>query len=490
MYKIMNNRIITAILISICILISSCRDKIEPDPVLPPETPEDTTQSPSPKPQWPEGQQGKGYVWDEDIVPEFHLSFTEKEWNKLLEGYDKNPDITAFVRCTAVFDKGGTRDTLTNTGVRLFDNSDAMRPEGTSGTKHSNENTQWKMSNYQLDFTHYISGETQTLRNVRSVFLKSCVNDPSYARERYCYDLFERFGIRTIGRNIFCRLNIYVEGDEKPAYIGLYQLIEPIDRTYIEDRSAVFGNSDGNLWKCSDGASLTMNSTTIKCGADNGNGTTYTYMLLTNKTSVTSATGQLQTFLTNVRNLKQDEFYSWIRDICDVELLLRTYAVNVAVGMWDDYWNRGNNFYIYFNSTSSDSYEVFFIPFDYEMSLGNSRRNLMADPGRQDPYKWGSQSNPLIYRLLQYEEFKRIYQEALMELILPETYLFEPEVSSAIVSDLMYQASFHSSNDTGINKGTKDRTAAWSSHPEYRISATGDNNFFAVRSESIKAYSE
>lgn len=485
----MNNRIITAILISICILISSCRDKIEPDPVLPPETPEDTTQTPSPKPQWPEGQQGKGYVWDEDIVPEFHLSFTEKEWNKLLEGYDKNPEITEFVRCAVIFDKGGVRDTLPNTGIRLFDNSDAMRPEGTSGTKHSKENPQWKMSNYELDFTQFVNKEAHTLRKVRSVFLKSCINDPSYARERYCYDLFERFGIGTIGRNIYCRLNIHVEGDDKPVYIGLYQLIEPIDLTFIEDRQRIFGSSEGNLWKCSNGASLTMTSSTIKCGADYGKGITYPYMLLTNKTAMSSATKQLSSFITNVRNLRPDEFNSWIGEVCDVELLLRTYAVNVAVGMWDDYWNRGNNFYLYFNSISIDSYEVFFIPYDYEMSLGNSRKTIMADPGTQDPFKWGNQNNPLIVRLLQCEEYKRIYQEALEELTLPEAYLLEPEISSAIVGDLMYQASFHSSNDVGLNKGTKDRPASWSSNQKYRISTT-ENNFFSVRSESLKSYLE
>lgn len=484
----MNLRI-TAILISICVLAGSCRSKIEPDPILPPEEPVEKPDIPAPKPEWPEGQYGKSYIWDEDAVPEFHISFSKKQWNNLLAGYDKNPDVTAYFKCTAVFDKEGVRDTIADTGIRLFDNADAMRPEGTSGGKHNKDKAQWNMSNFELNFTRYSDSEDHTLRKVRSVFLKSCYNDPSYARERYCYDLFERFGIRTIGKNIYCRLNIYVEGDEAPAYIGLYQMIEPVDYSYIEDRASLFGSAEGNLWKCSGGASL-IPTTSLATGTDNGNGEDFQYLLVTNKDSKAAAITQLNSFMKNIKSLKQDEFCSWIRKVCDVELLLRTYAVNVAVGMWDDYWNRGNNYYLYFNSTSADSYKVWFIPFDYEMSLGNSRAGIMSDPGRQNPYEWGKQGNPLIARLLQDPEFRDIYRNALLELTLPEAYLFEPEISTAIVNDLMYQASFHASNDTGIGKGTKDKTAPWSNHPEYRISVPDANNFFTVRSEAIRSYSE
>lgn len=483
----MNSRI-TAILIFICLIICSCCNRIEPDPVLPPDTPGENPQPPSSKPEWQEGEYGKAYIWEDGDVPEFHISFTENEWNNLLSGYDKNPDLTQFYRCTVIFDKAGVRDTIANTGIRLYDNGDAMRPEGTTGSKHSKTGTKWNLSNYELDFGRYSSD--RTLREVRSVFLKSCINDPSYARERYCYNLFERFGISSIGRNIYCRLNIQVIGDEKPAYIGLYQMIEPVDQSYLDDRTGLFGSSEGFLWKCRNGASLMPSSTSVQCGADSGNGEDFPYLLLTGKNSMNAAVTQLNGFMKNLKSLSHNDFYNWITEVCDVELLLRTYAVNVAVGMWDDYWNRGNNFYLYFNSTSKDSYKVFLIPFDYEMSLGNSRLAIMSDPGRQDPYNWGKKNNPLIYRILQYPEFTEIYRNALMELILTEAYLFEPEISTAIVNELMYQASFHSSSDTGINKGTKDRPAQWSNHPEYRISSPDEANFFTVRSEAIGSYSE
>lgn len=481
---------LTAIFISVCLLAVSCCDRIEPDPVTPPDDPTENPENPVQKPDWPDEQTGKAYIWDDQDIPEFHLIFSEKEWNNLLSGYDKNPDVTSFVKCAVVFEKRGIRDTLKSAGIRLYDNKDAMRPEGKNGSKHKKDGTEWHLSNYEIDFNRYIQSEEHTLRKVRSVYLKSCVNDPSYARERYCYNLFERFGIKTIGRNTFCRLNINIQGDEKPAYIGVYQMIEPIDESYLTDRAKLFGSSSGNLWKCRDGASLVPSNSSLNSGVDNGKGESYQYLLLTNKTSAVSATTQLDGFMKKLRSMKQDEFHTWIKSVCDIELLLRTYAVSVAVGMWDDYWNNGTNFYLYFNSTSSDDYKVYIIPFDYEMSLGNSRADIMTDPGTQDPYNWGKQANPLIMRILQYPDFYEIYRNALTELTLEDAYLMEPEISSAIISDYMYQASFYSGSETGINIGTKDRTAHWSNHQEYRISVPDKNNFFAIRSEAIRRYSE
>jgi spore coat protein CotH len=51
----------------------------------------------------------------------------------------------------------------------------------------------------------------------------------------------------------------------------------------------------------------------------------------------------------------------------DVDLFLKTYAVSVIVGMWDDYWaDNGNNYYFYFDSDG----KVYFIPYDYDNSMG------------------------------------------------------------------------------------------------------------------------
>jgi spore coat protein CotH len=67
----------------------------------------------------------------------------------------------------------------------------------------------------------------------------------------------------------------------------------------------------------------------------------------------------------------------------DVNLFLKTYAVNVTVGMWDDYWSNSNNYYFYFDAAG----KFYFIPYDYDNTLGTSL--LMTDSGIQDPLNWG-----------------------------------------------------------------------------------------------------
>lgn len=466
----------------------SCRDKIEPEIPLPPDVNPDDSISTS-EPSWPENECGTSYVWDDDVIPEFHINIDGKQWNKILEAYDKNPDISSFFKCDVIFDKNGVRDTIKNTGIRLFGNADACRPEGAAGEKHNSEDPQWNFSNYELNFTYFVNKESHSLRKVNAVYLKSCYNDPSYARERYCYDLYKRAGMKIIGQNLYCKVNIHVEGDAEPAYLGIYQMIEPVSKDYITERSRVFGKTEGNLWKCGRGASLTPSSATA--GVDMGKGEDFNYMLMTNQADFSAAVKQLSGFSENVQKLKNDEFYAWIKGVCDVELLMWTYAINVTVGMWDDYWNTGNNYYLYFNDSNEGNYKVFMIPYDFEMSLGNSRRTVMPNPAVHDPYNWGRNSNPLISRLLYFPEFKKMYTEALETLIMPEAYLFQHEISSAIISDLMYQVSFYTKNDTGLNMNAKDRTAGWSSHPEFKLADPASNdNFFRIRSESIKSYSE
>lgn len=479
----MIKRIATALIIFAAA--AACGEKIEPDPV--PPGPEEPDTNVTPGPTWPEGETGKAYIWDEGYIPEFHIKIKDSQWSKLLQAYDSNPDISEFVRCDVVFSRNDVRDTVSNVGIRLFDNGDAGRPEGNKGEKHDKDAAKWNFSNYELNFMYFNNDESNSLRKVRSVFLKSCVNDPSYARERYCYDLLRRAAIETVGRNIYCKVNIHVGSDEKPAYLGVYQMIEPVDHSFISDRTKTFGNANGNLWKCGKGADLTNPSATS--GIDKGTGEDFTYTLITNQNALGNAAAQLAGFMEKVKQLKNDEFRKWINEVCDIKLLLRTYAVIATTGMWDDYWNTGNNFYLYFNNTSDSGYKVYMIPYDFEMSLGNSKGNIMQDPAMQDPYNWGKKINPLISRILNFPEYREIYREALMTLILPEAYLFQHEVSSAIISDLMYQVSFYTKNDTGINMSAKDRTANWSNTPRYTLTGE-DNNFFKIRCEAIRNYSE
>ena len=134
----------------------------------------------------------------------------------------------------------------------------------------------------------------------------------------------------------------------------------------MANRSSFF-TTKGNLWKANWGASL-KDPSTSNMGIEDVT-LTYTntpiYDYKGSKSNLEAAKSQLADFITNINNRTGDDFKNYISQKMDVNLFLKTYAVNVTVGMWDDYWNNSNNYYFYFDEAG----KFYFIPYDYDLSL-------------------------------------------------------------------------------------------------------------------------
>jgi len=332
-----------------------------------------------------------------------------------------------------------------------------------------------------LNLRKFVKDDAHELGGVRKIHLKWCKDDATYVREMYCYDLFRRFGIETAIRTSYGRLWIHVEGDKQEAYYGVYEMLEAIDETYLKNRKELFGSADFNLWKCGYPAGLNGTNDGDFWSDEDAGTTNRPYVLKTNTDNFASAKEQLKDFILKLNGKTGDSFKTWIQQVTDVELLLKTYAVNVAVGMWDDYWCNQNNYYIYFNSADKYDYKFFFIPYDYDNTLGTSN---MIDAGRQDPLNWGDNSRKLIRKMLDYPEWRAIYVKALNDLCASDE-LFKMEGSVARVKS--WQAMFSSfvANDTGEDMTIEDKPASWGNHSEYRVMDMGANNFFKVKASSI-----
>jgi spore coat protein CotH len=219
-------------------------------------------------------------------------------------------------------------------------------------------------------------------------------------------------------------------------------------------------------------------------------GNDYTYEYKGDSENFDVAKTQLLEFMKNVTERQGQDFHDWIGSVCDVRLLLRTYAVNVVVGMWDDYWNNSNNYYIYFNSSDKDNYKFFFIPYDYDNTLGTSHNcGVQSDSGRQDPLNWGDTNRcPLIGKVLKYDDYRKIYVEALSELIDPANDLFYYQHSIDRINGWHTMIRDYVVNDTEEDCEIKDRPAGWGNIHDYRILDAGSSmNFFKVKAESIPA---
>ena len=429
------------------------------------------------------------WVFDMNVVPEIRITVSEEEWNKLLEAYDRDSDTDTYIHCDAQFDSKGESHNFEDAGLRLRGNTSRRRPEGNGGEKHKLDNADWHHCHFLLNLRKFQKDDAHELHNVRKIHLKLHKDDRAYCREIYSYDLFRRFGIWTAAYSSYCRLWIHVEGDKEAAYYGVYEMIEAIDDKYVKKRKSLFGDHNHNLWKCRWGATLNyndINHATIYY--DDDSGSDYTYELKSNTDNFAAAREQLIEFSRNLTQRKGQDFHDWIASVCDVRLLLRTYAVNVALGMWDDYWNNCNNYYIYFNSSDKNNYKFFFIPYDYDNTLGTSSHcGVQDDAARQDPLRWGDTGkNPLIGKLLEFDDYRAIYVEALNELIAPENNLFYWEASVARINAWHAMISDYVENDSEEDCEIKDRPASWGNRYDYRLlDPSPEVNFFRLKAASI-----
>ncbi len=445
---------------------------------------EDATEKPvvGPEPEQPQPvTDGRAYVFDMSALPEIHVSVSVDEWNRLLELYDRNKDTDEYIHCDASFTKEGRTHAFEDAGLRLRGNTSRRRPEGNSGEMHNAENPDWHHCHFMLNLRKFRKDDEHELGGLRKIHLKWCKDDAAYVREIYCYDLFRRYGIPTGILTSYCRLWIHVEGDKNEAYYGVYEMLEAIDERYLKARKEFFGSDDFNLWKCGYGADLAATDDWRFVNDDDAGTANYAYTLKTNTDNYAAAKEQLVDFILKLNGKEGDSFRTWIEKVTDVELLLKTYAVNVAVGMWDDYWCNQNNFYIYFNSNDKYDYRFFFIPYDYDNTLGTSS---IIDSGRQNPLEWGDSSRKLIAKLLEFDDYRKIYLDALHELC-ADNELFGEEGSMRRIAEWQRMISPYIANDTGEDMEIADRPASWGNHPEYRIMERGANNFFSVKAARL-----
>lgn len=413
------------------------------------------------------------YVFDASVIPEVHISVSQEEWDRLVALYDKDNNTLEYVHCDVRFIKNGKTNSVEDAGIRLKGNTSRRRPEHHDGRKAH--------VHFSLDFHHYHDDADHTLKGIRKVDLKWFKDDAAYVREVFCYDLFRRFGVWTGVRDIYARLWVTV-GDGNETYYGVYGLLEHIDKNFVRSRKKEFGDKGGNLWKCRYGA--TLGDVNGSMGVDD-NHSYYHYELKTNKDDgFPAAKSQLQNFIGNIKSRSGSDFNAWLPTVMDVDLLLKTYAVNVAVGMWDDYWANSNNYFLYFNSTDSNSYKVFLIPYDYDNTLGTSS---MFDAGRQDPYHWGRSDCLLMEKVMKNDAWKAKYRGYLQDLCLGNGPM-SPSVSQDRIRQWQSSISAYVKNDTGEDMEIKDQPASWGNHGEYRLLSGGSSsNWFEVKAATVGA---
>jgi len=421
--------------------------------------------------------EGQKTIFDPESLNEIHISMTKAQLNTLLLYYDRNNRTHQSVHCDVRYVCNGKETLIEDAGLRLRGNTSRRRPF----------EKKWVHFHMGLNFSKFVKDDAHKLYGTKKLVLKYFHEDPTYVREIYGYDLFRRYGVWTAIQANYCRLWIKHSDQNKETYMGVYGQMESISQQFLNAREKQFGGADGNLWKCRCGARL--NSFDGTFGQDVGGDEEYVYELKTDNGTFESANAQLKNFIYALNNTPDENFHDWFASICDVELFLKTVAVNVVLGMWDDYWNNCNNFYIYFNSTDPGKYKFFFIPYDYDNILGTCMAcGVQTDAGRHDPFNWGKTTRPLINRVLACDDYREMYRQYMLELVDPANGYFDIDASLKRIMMWQNMVVSYVRNDTNEDCFISDRPASWGNHSEYRVTTRGSDNFFSVRTETIHKY--
>ena len=467
-------------------------------------------------------------IFNPDELGKIILVFDRSEWNKHLDycdlelHHEENVVAKGFY-----FAKDNKEWFFKDIGFRIRGNTSRIRPQDFIG--------KYVPAHFALDFEEWLTKEDDADKKekklagaAKGLILKRFKDDPTYSREIYGYNMFRQNGIWIAPRAAYTRLIIQIQeadGSYETINYGVYAMIEEVKKQFLKERTTPesggnLTSNKGNLWKLSwpsDFKNIDANSigeeSSKKITDTNGNVTgikvqSFPYDFKSGglfeeaKTQLIDFINELNA-LPNCKDGNNDEAdIATIKDFytnkMDGDLFLRTYAVNVILGMWDDYWMNSNNFYFYFD----ESGKAYFIPFDYDNILGVN--GLNTDIAKHSPIAWGNLDDgnrPLIQKILQVPEYMQAYK-AYLDLYSNEESYFDDDKSierikkwQEMIKPYIYgrklNYTFEQKNKyfCKVYKEIADFPADWGSpYKKYTLYTPGDMNYFTVRQNTIKQH--
>ena len=467
-------------------------------------------------------------IFNPDELGKIILVVDRSEWNKHLDycdlelHHEENVVAKGFY-----FAKDNNEWFFKDIGFRIRGNTSRIRPQDFIG--------KYVPAHFALDFEEWLTKEDDADKKekklagaAKGLILKRFKDDPTYSREIYGYNMFRQNGIWIAPRAAYTRLIIQIQeadGSYETINYGVYAMIEEVKKQFLKERTTPesggnLTSNKGNLWKLSwpsDFKNIDANSigeeSSKKITDANGNVTgikvqSFPYDFKSGglfeeaKTQLIDFINELNA-LPNCKDGNNDEAdIATIKDFytnkMDGDLFLRTYAVNVILGMWDDYWMNSNNFYFYFD----ESGKAYFIPFDYDNILGVN--GLNTDIAKHSPIAWGNLDDgnrPLIQKILQVPEYMQAYKVYLDEFSNEESYFDDDKSIERIkkwqemIKPYIYgrklNYTFEQKNKyfCKVYKEIADFPADWGSpYKKYTLYTPGDMNYFTVRQNTIKQH--
>lgn len=189
-----------------------------------------------------------------------------------------------------------------------------------------------KKKSLKLDFNEFVRG--QKYEGLRKLNLNNGVGDPAMQRDFLCFNMIREAG------GIAPRV-AYAKVYLNDEYWGIYVLIEQIDKTFLAEN---FDNGKGNLFK-------NIAWSNLEYFGENAEPYKEIFELKTNEEE--DDWSRFIELMDVINNSTIAEFETQIQDYFNIDLYLKTLAIDVMTNNWDSYIQHGRNWYMYQDSSSN-----------------------------------------------------------------------------------------------------------------------------------------
>jgi spore coat protein CotH len=235
----------------------------------------------------------------------------------------------------------------------------------------------------------------------RKLNLNSGVMDPTRNREALAFAAYRAAGVPA-PRTAYAEVTLTVPGKYDREYLGLFTVIEQVDKTFLKDR---FGNGKGLLMK-------PERLRAFDYLGENWDAYKARYQP---KHDPTPAEAKKVIDFAKLLNQGNDEqFAKEIGSYLDIDEFLRFLAATAMLSNLDSFLTMGHNFYIYLNPATD---KFVFLPWDVDLSLAGfpvgGSTDQQLDLSLTHPY---AGQNTLVDRLLAIPAVNEKYQKILRDL--------------------------------------------------------------------------
>lgn len=265
---------------------------------------------------------------------------------------------------------------------------------------------------FKIDFDRFVDG--QLFHGLQQINLQNNACDPSQIRDALSYWAFRQAGIPS-PRSTFVLLYLTIEGEQDRTCLGVYTLVEEVDRRFLNWR---FDSSAGLLLKPETGKLPYL-------------GDDWSQYRRGYQPHTKGSENEIRRIIELARVIHQETgqaFHENLEELMDVDQFLQFLAVNAMISNLDGLLGICHNYYLYL---PPDGGKAIWIPWDLNLAWGGYQRmggwDELMELSIRKP--WSNQK-PLLDKVLAVGQWRAAYDGHLRRLM--ETSLSAARVQAEI----------------------------------------------------------